>query len=137
MAKSPRGLFVPLDVNYPRDPKIRRAGPDAELLYIRGLAHAKVAKTDGVIYDFDLDVVAVGLTKVGARVRALVTAQLWEPIDGGWLIRGWANWNPLVAELEDVKARQRAAAARTTHEVHHVAKGKTSPSCDYCLKAVS
>ena len=59
--KSPPELYVPLSVNYPRDPKVRRAGPDAELLYVRGLAHAKGARTDGVIYDFDLEVVAVGL----------------------------------------------------------------------------
>ena len=137
MAKKPRGLYVPLDVNYLRDPKIRRAGPDAELLFVRGLAHVKSSKTDGVVWDFDLDVVAVGLTKVPARVRALVREGLWEPIDGGWLINGWPNWNPSTAELDDLRQRQRTAAAKTTHEVHHVAKGKTSPTCDFCLKAVS
>jgi hypothetical protein len=32
MAKTP-SMFVPLDVNYMRDPRIRRAGSDAELLF--------------------------------------------------------------------------------------------------------
>ena len=40
MAKAP-SVYVPLDVNYMRDPKIRRAGPDAELLYLRALAYAR------------------------------------------------------------------------------------------------
>ena len=35
------GLFVPLDVNYYEDSKIRQVGPMAELLYVRSLAFVK------------------------------------------------------------------------------------------------
>jgi hypothetical protein len=81
-----KGMYVPLDVNYLRDPKIRRAGPDAELLYLRGLAYAKGGFTDGVIADFDVPVVGVGLSKLAARVAALVREGLWLTTDGGFEI---------------------------------------------------
>lgn len=137
MAKAPPGVYVPLDINYLRDPKIRRAGHEAELLFVRSLAHCKGAKTDGIIYDFDLDVVAVGLPRVRARVDALVKVGLWEPVEGGWRITSWQKWNPLTADLRDLKERQRLAALATNHKRHHVDKGEFSKSCPYCLKAVS
>lgn len=137
MAKAPPGVYVPLDINYLRDPKIRRAGPDAELLYVRSLAHCKGAETDGIVWDFDLEVVAVGLNRVQARVESLVKVGLWEPVEGGWKIAGWEKWNPLTADLRDLKERQRIAAIATNHQRYHVEKGEFSKSCPYCLKAVS
>lgn len=134
MAKAPPGVYVPLNVNYVRDPKVRRAGPDAELLYVRGLAHAKGAETDGVIFDFDLEVVAVGLPRVNARVKALVEVGLWEEVDGGWRVVGWEKWNPLVADLRALKARQRESAIATNHQRYHVDKGEFSRSCPLCLE---
>ena len=67
MAKSTPSMFVPLDVNYMRDPRIRRAGPDAELLYLRALAYAKGGETDGFVHDFDLDANASGLRNCATR----------------------------------------------------------------------
>lgn len=34
MATAP-SVYVPLDVNYLRDPKVRRAGSEAEVLFVR------------------------------------------------------------------------------------------------------
>ena len=48
MPKHAPSVYVPLDANYLRDPRIRRAGPDAELLYLRALAHAKAGETDAI-----------------------------------------------------------------------------------------
>lgn len=136
-AAAPPSIYVPLGVNYARDPKIRRAGPDAELLYIRSLAHCKGAETDGIVYDFDLEVVAVGLNKVPARVDALVRVGLWKPVDGGWEVPGWQNWNPLTADLRDIKEKQREAAKLTNHQRYHVERGEFSKSCPHCLQKVS
>lgn len=130
MALTPPGVFVPLDVNYPRDLRIRRAGPDAELLWVRGNAHAKNAKTDGVIYDFDLSVVAVGLTRVQQRVKALVREGLWIERDDGWEIRSWSKWNATNAELEELKEHKRDAGALGNHRRWH--KDKPDPSCRLC-----
>jgi hypothetical protein len=126
-------VFVPLDVNYLRDPRIRRAGPDAELLYVRSLAYAKGGDTDGVVYDYDLDVIAVGLTRVKARVDALVREGAWEVCDGGWFITAWFKWNPPVEALRDKRRRQAEGAAKTNH-TRHTAKGNPFVrDCPVCL----
>jgi len=133
VARTP-GLYVPLDMNYIRDPAIRRAGPDAELLFIRSLAYAKSGGTDGLIHDFDLDVVAIGLKTVPARVKALVREQLWTEVDGGWQIRSWRRWNLTSAEIEKDKATKRAAAIKTNHERWHT--DKPDPACERCSESL-
>jgi hypothetical protein len=103
------GPYVPLHVHYPRDGDIRRAGPDAELLFLRGLAYAKAHYTDGEIPDWDLETVAIGLGRVAARVAALVDQGLWQPVEGGWRIRGWRLWNET---SEQTAAKRKRAAER-------------------------
>lgn len=107
--------YVPLDMNYLRDPAIRRAGPDAELLYVRGLAYCKASHTDGVIYEYDLPVIGVGLRNVQQRVSALVRENLWEAHRDGWYVRSWAKWNLSQSELAENKLKRQEAAARTNH----------------------
>lgn len=133
MARPAPSMFVPLDVNYMRDPRIRRAGPDAELLYIRALAYAKGGETDGMVHDYDLDVVAVGLTRVQARVDALVREGAWEKKRGGWFIAGWFNWNQSVEELRGKKRRQSEGAAKTNHKKHLGNGLEFVRDCPVCL----
>ena len=106
------GLYVPLDVNYVSDEGIRRAGPDAELLFVRGLAYAKRTKSDGFLPDYDLPVIAVGLYGVEASIKALVSWELWEEEDDGWRIRSWDRWNPPGEEEERERKRALAAARK-------------------------
>lgn len=121
MSNTP-SVYVPLDANYLRDPRIRRAGPDAELLYLRSLAYAKGGETDGFVHDYDLDVIAVGLTRVPQRVASLVREKAWEERSGGWFITGWFKWNKSTDQLRIDKERRRIGAARTNHK-KHVANG--------------
>lgn len=122
-------VYVPLDANYARDPRIRRAGPDAELLYLRSLAYAKAGETDGFVHDYDLEVVAVGLSRVGQRVAALVREKAWEEREGGWFICGWFKWNKSTAQLRNDKERRRIGASRTNHK-RHIANGE--PVVGWC-----
>jgi hypothetical protein len=130
------GQFVPLDVNYLRDRSIRRAGPDAELLYIRSLAHAKAGGTEGFIGDFDLEVVAVGLRNTPRRVSALVREELWVPVDDGWRIRSWEKWNATNEQVTAEKNAKRAAAIKTNHERWHVDSDRTDPRCPHCSESL-
>ena len=133
MPKHAPSVYVPLDANYLRDPRIRRAGPDAELLYIRGLAYAKAGETDGVVYGFDIDAVAVGLNKVPARINALVREEAWEPHDDGWFIKGWFKWNDPVDKLREQKRKRAEGAAKTNHK-RHVDNGHPFVgSCPVCI----
>ncbi len=134
-----KGIYVPLDVNYLRDPKVRRAGHEAELLYLRGLAHAKGGNTDGLIADFDLDVVAVGLPRVKQRVVALVENGLWVEVKDGWQVAGWTKWNKTNGELAEEKESKRRGAEQTNHTRYHTdEEGNVTdfnPSCAICRAA--
>lgn len=132
MARIP-GIFVPLDVNYPRDRAIRRAGPDAELLFIRSLVYTKGASTDGYIADYDLDVVAVGLRNVTKSVTALVAGGLWEPTTDGWQIRSWAKWNMTTDQITEVTEARSTGGGMGNHERWHVKRGIVSPDCSFCI----
>ena len=136
MPKQAPSIYVPLDVNYMRDPRIRRAGPDAELLYLRALAYAKGGETEGMVYDYDLEVIAVGLKNVPARVAALIREKAWEEREGGWFICGWFNWNEPTDKLRDRKRRQAEGAAKTNHRKHVEGGHPFVGSCGVCLGEV-
>ena len=78
------------------------------------VAYAKGGETDGMVYDFDLDAITVGLKSVQARVNALVREKAWEPREEGWFICGWFNWNESTATLREQKRRKAEGAAKTT-----------------------
>ena len=134
MARTP-GIYVPLDANYLRDPAVRRAGPDAELLYIRSLAHSKSADTDGLILTCDLPVIAIGLKTVQKRVDALLREGLWTEDPEGWLIRSWSRWNMTRDERVNDKAKRRIGAMMTNH-----GKGahndRIDPECPRCSETL-
>lgn len=136
MSRPAPSMYVPLDVNYMRDPRVRRAGPDAELLYIRSLAYAKGGETEGLVHDYDLDVIAVGLNKVPQRVAALVREKAWEEREGGWFICGWFNWNESIVALRDRKKRHAEGAAKTNHRKHTDNGHPFVGGCSVCLGEV-
>lgn len=136
MPRQAPSVYVPLDVNYMRDPRIRRAGADAELLYLRALAYAKGGETDGFVHDYDLDVIAVGLKGIANRVDALVREKAWEEREGGWFIAGWFNWNEPVGKLRDRKRRQAEGAAKTNHKKHQESGHPFIGGCSVCLGEV-
>lgn len=135
MARRIPGEFVPLDLNLPRDVKIRRAGPDAELLYIRGLIYLKTADLDGFIPDFDLETVGAGCKKVSTSAQKLVEVGLWDAahIDGmdGYKCRAWLKWNMSHKEMEVQRQQRRVGALKTNHDKgnHDSEPHKDCPLC--------
>lgn len=96
----------------------------------------QVGDTDGMVHDYDLDVVAIGLTKVPQRVAALVREGAWEERDDGWFIAGWFRWNESTKSLQDKRKRQQEGAAKTNHK-RHVDNGHPFVgSCAVCLGEV-
>ena len=119
MARKIPGEFVPLDLNLPRDIKIRKAGPDAELLYIRGLIYLKAADYDGFIPDFDIPALSVGCRAVPTSIKKLLAVGLWEEVefDGmrGYNCRAWLKWNMSQAELAEQRQKRKIGALTTNH----------------------
>jgi hypothetical protein len=82
-------LYVPLEVDYYQNDKMTKVSERAEVLYIRTLCIAKSLLTDGVLTRNQMEF--VGLKSIDSRILELVSANLWEPVDGGWLILGLRN----------------------------------------------
>ncbi len=137
MARRIPGQFVPLDVNLPSDPKLRRAGPDAELLFIRGLLYIKRTGSDGFIPEYDLPAAAVGCRNVKAATEALVAVGRWEATsqDGnpGWLCGTWLKWNMSQEEIEAAKQEKRLGALKTNHGKGQHTEGPV-PGCPDCAE---
>lgn len=134
MARIP-GLFVPLDVNYPRDRAIRQAGPEAELVFIRALVFTKGSKTDGFLADFDLEAATVGIPPrwVNKGVTALVRVGLWTAAEDGWQVRSWAKWNSTQEQIAEDQEAKREGGAKGNHKKWHVDRGVVNPKCSLCV----
>lgn len=135
MARKIPGEFVPLDVNLPHDLKIRRAGPEAELLYIRGLIYLKKAPTDGFIPEFDLPALSAGCLKVPHAARKLVEVGLWKPGEHegavGWFCAAWLKWNNSEAEKAEQRRSRKLGALKTNHDrgLHAEEPHDDCPTC--------
>jgi hypothetical protein len=128
------GEFVPLDVHYMRDERVRRAGSTAELLFIRSLTHVRVHNTSGFIADFDLNVLGYGLRKAREAAGYLVREGLWIDTEGGWQIRSWEKWNG--ANSQDSESRSLGGTIGS-HNRWHLARGEIDPGCSLCAGMTS
>ena len=135
MARRIPGEFVPLDLNMPRDTAIRKAGPEAELLYIRGLIYLKRCDSDGFIPEFDLPVISVGCRRVKESVAALIREGLWVKNPGGWVCKSWLKWNLSQAEQADAKEQKRVGALKSNHKQGRHETG--DPDCPLCTGLVA
>jgi hypothetical protein len=101
------GSYAPLSANYYDDDAIMAAGERAEVLFTRALAFCARTLNDGFITDLQLT--TFRLPGVKARADKLVEVELWERVDGGFLVIQWPKWNLTKAEIE---AKQKKDAER-------------------------
>jgi hypothetical protein len=125
------GLFVPLDVNYPDNPRIIASGEKAEVLYVRGLCLAKRTMKDGFIDAHQLS--RMGLTGVDARAESLCHHGLWKKVKGGFKIVGWSGRNPSAKEITAKADAKREAGILGNHKRWHT--DKIDPNCDHCTES--
>lgn len=126
------GLFVPLDVNYADDDKIIDAGPMAELLFVRSLAFAKRARTDGQLRDSQLPTIAVRIPRARTYAERLVDVGLWTRNGSGLFISAWLKRN---LPTDEIAAKKSAAGALGNHRRWHLPPdGQPNPECPHCRK---
>lgn len=123
--------FVPLDADYFDNPRIIAAGEKAELLYVRGLAKAKLLLSDGVLLDAHVE--RLGLSGVRQRAKALVDAGLWERSDGGFYIVGWLERNAPAESVLAGMGAKREAGILGNHTRWH--GDRSDPTCPHCAIA--
>ncbi len=99
-------IYAQVSCDYYDNAKMIAAGEAAELLYVRALCLANRLLLDGRISDEHL--VALRFRDGRKRADALVRAGLWERVDGGWTIIGWAERNRSRLEVMEIRERERA-----------------------------
>lgn len=126
-------VWVPLSVGYLDDPVMSACSTEAQLVYLRGLLHAKRAASDGVV---SLRIITGALWEVmePADVRAavdeLTAADKWLRIDvDTYEIARWAKYN----DRPDSGAnRSRSGAMKGNHQRWHIARNVVDPDCPIC-----
>lgn len=98
--------WLKTDDRYPEHRKIRRLSDGAYRLHHTALSACAKDETDGLITADDLADMAHGM-RLRKNITALVTAGLWEEVDGGWQVHDYLDYNPSHAELEAKRARDR------------------------------
>jgi len=115
MSRRIPGVFVPSDVNTANDPAIMAAGPMAELIFRRANEYAKKNGRDGLIFTFDLPIIANGIPNATKHAGRLVDVELWEERADGWFITSYLKWNLSTAEQADQKQQNRIGAFKSNH----------------------
>jgi hypothetical protein len=104
--------WAKLDDGFYRHPKSRAAGKDGRALFVASLCWAASHLTDGFIATHDLGLIAAEAeVKPRPTANRLVQVGMWEPVDGGWQIHDYLDFNP-TAEAALDKRRKRAEAGR-------------------------
>lgn len=101
-------MWVKIDDQFPRHPKVVAAGGQAKLLYIDALCYSSCYLTDGFIAEAALPHVST-IRNPESAARRLEEVGLWDPVDGGWYIHDYHDYNP---GAEMVKAERAAARKR-------------------------
>ena len=124
--------WVRLDENFAEHPKVARAGPLGIAMHVAALCYCNRHLTDGFIpkeivrtlLDFtglgmrmwDGDMVGGGHdAEWSLVVDDLVEAGLWEPVDDGWVIHDYHDYQPSKEHVQAVR-KERQAAGRKSGE---------------------
>lgn len=86
-----------LDDSLDNHPKARRAGLEALGLWTRSISHAAGYLTDGAIDAGWLEERAG--KRAGKLGELLIVAGLWEPVDDGFVIHDYLDYNPSREEV--------------------------------------
>ena len=130
-------IYSQLEVDFVRDPKMRRAGPLARLLYIQTMCWGKENETDGKVEPVFAAEVAADIPQYRKHFRKLVEVGLMEEMpDGGWRIplEVWIKRNPTKQDLDAMRRKKSEAGKRGAHSKWHDAEN-AHDWCDACHEA--
>lgn len=101
--------WVRVDDQFPDHPKVIALDLASSGLWLHGLCYANRHLTDGFVPA--ALVRRVGDETAEAAAARLVSAGLWEPVDGGWVVHDYAEYQRSREEIESVSGK-RAEAGR-------------------------
>lgn len=137
-------MYAKVDDRFFTNPKARAAGSDGRALFLAGLCHCSAHLTDGIIRADMLPVIAAEAEVQPSVADRLVTVDMWEPTDTGWLVVNYLEWNQSKEQVEtkrakdaerqaekrarDAAAQSRATSRRDSSASPHGSPVQTSPS---------
>lgn len=101
-------MWAKVDDAFPDHPKVVAAGPLAGWLFVTGLCYCGKYLTDGFIPAAQVKRLA-DVDDPDGLAQRLVEVGLWEPVDGGFRVHDYLDWNPSAAK---VKVEREANARR-------------------------
>ncbi len=104
--------WVRIDDRAPEHRKLLEAGPLAAWLWVCGLCYCNRQKArDGFIPASALPVL-YPMPKPGTHAEKLVSAGLWEPVNGGYLIHDYHDFQPDAETANAISEARREAGRR-------------------------
>lgn len=106
--------FVKIDEKLPRHPKVLTAmalHSGAFGLYVASICYANEHRTDGLILHSALGALLPGVPRPKPVATALVSARLWDPLEGAWLIHDYLEHQASASQIE-AKLRKDSARKR-------------------------
>lgn len=94
-----------LDDTFPEHPKVLTAGPEAAWLLVCSIGYANRNLTDGFVPEGALHLFP--FRRPSPLVERLVSAGLWEPVPGGWVVHDFLDYQTSRAKVEQVRAQAR------------------------------
>lgn len=101
--------WIKVESSVSRNRKFVKAGPAPSWLWLCGLAYCQEGLTDGFIPSEAIDYLGV---RNGRRLAAhLVSAGLWEEVEGGWQVHDYLKHNRDAASVRDIRRERVEAGA--------------------------
>jgi len=133
VSRSDATIFQKLDPWLPEDERIMAVGPQAELLYIRGLLYIRRGLREGDIPKYALGEVGHSIARVKYCAQQLVDVGLWDDCGATWRVHQWVKWNMTRDERTERSLVRQQAGKISGHKRYH-SVDNPSPTCDYCKK---
>jgi len=98
--------WLKTDDKFPEHRKLRRLSDGAYRMHHTAMCSCAKDETDGRVTEADIEDMQHG-DRLRKYVDSLVSAGLWDAIDGGWLIHDFLHYNPSHAVQDARRARDR------------------------------
>lgn len=98
--------YVKVECSVSRNRKFVKAGPGPSWLWLCGLAYCQEGHTDGFIPHEAIDY--LGCRSARNLAKHLVSAGLWDVVEGGWQVHDYLEHNRSAEQIEALKGKQAA-----------------------------
>lgn len=125
--------WVRLDEEFADHPKVVQVGPMAMAVHVSALCYCNRYLTDGFIPSAKARIL-FDVPDVDTEIKRLVTANLWEQIDGGYQVHDYLDYQPSKQTVLETRSKKQAAGqaggqarAQATAKADAQAKSKPVP----------